>query len=105
MDELAPSQPYRAPLGPILKVRNAPKLSGQPIARFVLNCWEIHLSPPYILMITLYYIFRAQGMVPLNKLHKMKFEIPAPMLRFLNHGFKPHENMSDGEKRALDTVR
>ncbi|KAK3919161.1 Putative helicase mov-10-B.1 [Frankliniella fusca] len=81
MDQLAPSEPYRSPLGPVVKLTESSVLPGKPKER------------------------RAQQLELTSNLRKMSFEIPQTLLRFLNHGFKEHENMTHYEREKLEEVR
>lgn len=82
MDQLAPSEPFRPSMGPVVKVQNAPIIPGTP-AEFTQTS-ELRRTLP---------------------VGKNNFEIPPALLRFLNSGFKELENMSPADKVNLATVR
>ncbi|XP_034239747.1 putative helicase mov-10-B.1 isoform X2 [Thrips palmi] len=82
MDQLAPSEPFRPSMGPVVKVQDAPIIPGKP-AEFT----------------------QASELKETLAIFKRPFEIPPVLLRFLNNGFKEHANMSPAEKKNLQTIR
>ncbi|KAJ1532193.1 hypothetical protein ONE63_000814 [Megalurothrips usitatus] len=81
MDALAPSVPFSRPLGPIVRLQEAPVLPGRPAD---MKTHDLELTSP------------------LKSIH---FDIPPILVRFLNTGFKPHPSMSEFEREKLQEIR
>lgn len=56
-------------------------------------------------LIFLFFRSRSSELKRTLPIAKQPFEIPPILLRFLNAGFKEHENMSPTEKKNLEKVR
>lgn len=107
MDQLAPTEPFRPSMGPIVKVQNAPIIPGKAaeLYAFCVCHFGLNTSVYYVNVSFFHCSTQSSELKRTLPIAKEAFEIPPALLRFLNSGFKEHDNMSPGEKKNLEHIR